>query len=1461
MRRCAWTVIAFLVMAVGLTVPAATANALQAVAQDRVVSDDPAGFTPNVLDGRVYAVVQAGNRIILGGSFTQAQNAGSTTTLTRNRVLAFNATTGVIDTSFAPNVDGDVNALAVSADGQSVYLGGAFNTVNGVASKSLARLSISTGLAVSGFKVPAFDAVIQDLKLSGGTLYVAGYFSKAGTQARSCLAALNAATGAVLPSVSFAFGGTSNGGVTQAYKIDITPDGSRMVVIGNFATIDGADRNQIAMIDLTTSPASLANWQTGAYKPLCYAVFEFYVRDVEFSPDGSYFVVGVTGGYGSGPPSLCDTASRWETAAAGSALQPTWVDYTGGDTTYAVGVTATAVYVGGHQRWWNNPSAADSPGPGAVARTGIGALDPVNGLPLAWNPTRTRGSGVFDFLATSTGLWVGSDTDRIGQNYEYHARIAYFPLAGGKLVPRPNPGTLPGEVYQMGRLAPPGQSNVLYRVNAGGPTIPTLDDGPDWQGDQTSTSPYRNTGSNAASYNSGATLDSSVPAGTPIGVFSTERWDPSGGNDLQWHFPVTTGQSIEVRLFLANQCSCTSQAGQRVFNVSLDGQPALTNYDIVADVGNQVGTMKKWDITSDGSVDINFSHVTENPLVDAIEIVRLGPPPPPSDVLYRVNAGGPSLAALDNGPAWAADSSDPNPYRNSGSSASTWGGIANVAATVPASTPSAVFGTERWDPATAPELQWAFPVSSGTHLRVRLYFAAQCSCTSTVGSRVFDVSIDGTKVLDHYDIVADAGYQTGTMKSFDVTSDGTVNIDFAHETENPLVNAIEIIDLDGAPPPPPPVDTDLATHRSFDGTTAGPSTTMSSTGISWSVVRGAFMLDGTLYYGDINGNLHSRTFNGSTFGAETLVNGSDQVTPLAAWHADVQQATSMWYWQGRIYYTLKSDAHLYYRYFTRDSGTVGATRFTASGNVTGIDLGKVQGALLSGNQLYWVNRDDGALHRIGWQSGTLVAGTDTVIDSSSDWRSRALFLYVPSGGTAPNQAPVAKANVACTGAACTAYELGSADRDPDGWLTNWSWNWGDGTTATGPRSTHAYAAGGTYNVTLTVTDNSGATATDTTQVTVTGGNQAPVASFTSTCTGLSCSFDASASVDNDGSIASYAWTFGDGGTATGKTPTHPYAGGGTFTVTLTVTDNQGAPGATSQQVTVTAPNQAPTASFTASCGGTLTCSFDAGGSFDSDGTIVSYAWDFGDGATGTGKTTTHPYGSAGSRTVTLTVTDNQGATGTATKVVTPGAAAISFLGKSETNANATSHQVTVPAGTQAGDGLILAYTVNTSTVTIGDPTGVTGWSLVGTATSGTVVTKVWQKAAAGTDAGKTVAISLGTTFAKADMLLLAYHGTAATPVTAFDSRSESAAVTNHVTPTVTAPDGALLLSYWADKGTTTTWAPPAGQTVRTSSIGAGTAHIDALATDAVVGAGSAGGLTATADVAGRATMWSLVLAP
>lgn len=157
------------------------------------------------------------------------------------------------------------------------------------------------------------------------------------------------------------------------------------------------------------------------------------MRDVDFAPDGSYFAVTSTGAFGGGSPvgTLCDTTTRWETVGAGN--DPTWADYTGGDTTYGVAVTGTAIYVGGHMRWENNSFQGDQAGPGAVPREGIAALDPVNGLPLSWNPGRTRGVGAQALYATPTGLWVGSDTKKFAR--QLRQRIAFLPLAGGRAVP------------------------------------------------------------------------------------------------------------------------------------------------------------------------------------------------------------------------------------------------------------------------------------------------------------------------------------------------------------------------------------------------------------------------------------------------------------------------------------------------------------------------------------------------------------------------------------------------------------------------------------------------------------------------------------------------------------------------------------------------------------------------------------------------------------------------------------------------------------------------------------------------------------------------------------------------------------------------------------------------------------------------------------------------------------------
>src|SRR5213076_3117376 len=219
-------------------------------------------------------------------------------------------------------------------------------------------------------------------------------------------------------------------------------------------------------------------------------------------------------------------------------------------------------------------------------------------------------------------------------------------------------------------------------------------------------------------------------------------------------------------------------------------------------------------------------------------------------------------------------------------------------------------------------------------------------------------------------------------------------------------------------------------------------------------------------------------------------------------------------------------------------------------------------------------------------------------------------------------------------------------------ISAYSWTFGDGATSTAQNPSHTYATGGTYTAGLTVSDNQGATASTSKSVTVTAANQPPVAAFTPSCSALTCSFTSTSS-DPDGTIAAYSWNFGDGTPiSTLQNPSHTYAAGGSYTVTLRVTDNQGAQSAlASQTFTVTPPNQPPVASFTQSCNG-LTCSFTSTSS-DPDGSITAYRWTFGDGSAAvTTQNASHTYAAGGTYTVTLQVTDNQGATNSMSKNIT-----------------------------------------------------------------------------------------------------------------------------------------------------------------------------------------------------------------
>ncbi len=496
-------------------------------------------------------------------------------------------------------------------------------------------------------------------------------------------------------------------------------------------------------------------------------------------------------------------------------------------------------------------------------------------------------------------------------------------------------------------------SEILYRVNAGGAEVAATDDGPDWAantgvGAQSGPGFSNNTGnlsSPSAVNPASSPAENALPGYVPLAIFSTERWDPGANPEMEYVFDALIAGVYTVNLFMADGFSGTTDVGDRVFDISIEGQLVEDNLDLVETIGDQVAGLFSYDVTvNDGSLNILWEHVTENPLINGIEI--LGPAggplpdttPPvvdtidvqplstdpgndqpinvlvtftdnegldvdsilattlsvsggpigtdstivnvlngavdgdttidaeyivdapdggwpantlytfevsgvtdqagntvaaasegytfldaatPGTPLYRVNAGGPELAAADGSSLpWSADTGNfpsggnsPFLVANStgGSTYSTSAGTA-VSVTsfdpgIAASAPAEIFNTERYDAGSDPEMQWAFDVAAGDYV-VNLFFAEIFSGITAADQRQFDISVEGTvpAEFDDVDPYETAGSGGAYMLSHTVNvTDGTLNLEFIHDIENPSLKGIEIVAA-GEPAYTPPAD-------------------------------------------------------------------------------------------------------------------------------------------------------------------------------------------------------------------------------------------------------------------------------------------------------------------------------------------------------------------------------------------------------------------------------------------------------------------------------------------------------------------------------------------------------------------------------------------------------------------------------------------------------------------------------
>jgi hypothetical protein len=406
-----------------------TASALaSSVSQTTVVSADPADWTPRVISPTgvyhaVYKVLQVGDTVYAGGNFTTVQPADRSVTLSRKSLFSFSATTGAIN-PLSVSTDGNIWAIAYAHG--SLYVGGTFSVFNGVSRRGLVKVDPTTGAVDRHFNAH-LNGAVREAQAVHHRLIIGGEFSRR-------LKATNLHTGAssrYLRARKLRVAGDLDGpggAKPRVYRFAINPQRTRLVAVGNFVTVDGRTRARAFMLDLGKRRGTLDPWY---YKPLARRCSSSrltdYLKDVDFSPDGSWFAVDGTGNVsrtGDLGRTVCDAAARFETGNAHPA-SPTWINYTGGDTLQSIAVTDGAVYVQGHNRWLDNPLGHDTCGTGCVSRRGIGAISPTSGLALPWDPTKDLRDGGKDLLLTPAGLWVASDTTTIGG--EIHERLAFMP--------------------------------------------------------------------------------------------------------------------------------------------------------------------------------------------------------------------------------------------------------------------------------------------------------------------------------------------------------------------------------------------------------------------------------------------------------------------------------------------------------------------------------------------------------------------------------------------------------------------------------------------------------------------------------------------------------------------------------------------------------------------------------------------------------------------------------------------------------------------------------------------------------------------------------------------------------------------------------------------------------------------------------------------------------------------------
>lgn len=1179
-----------------------------------LVPDTPRTNQPTITDGEIWDIEVVGNRVYIAGTFTSIRQPNNGTIINQAGLAAYNWSTGQVDTGFRPTfTNGGVDAVEASPDGTKLYISGNFGTVNGQTKKAIARLDPVTGAPIAGFTANA-NGKVNELAVTNTTVYAGGRFTSINNVPRGALAALDGVTGAVRDDfVNNITGGIGTNGELAVQRLKLSHDEGRLLVVHTGRQVNGQNRYGVAIINARTN--KLTPWRTTLWEDnlqFVGGIQRAYGGDI--SPDDSYFVV--TSGSGGDRPPINDTAIRFDLNDDSDA-QPVWITRQF-DSIYSVAITEAGIYVGGHFQWTESASAP-KPWPGlddvgygtgqglsayalgdtVVKRFHLAALDPADGHGLEWFVSSNSYEGDKHIEATPRGLFVGGDGNTKG-GYNV-GRIGFFDFAN---VPAQN-GTQTVITDPIeGRIKP---INEPYEIT----------------GTASAATGIQRVELEIMDRNSNRYLNDDLTTwgSTATNTFNATL-DPGTGTTRTWRLPVTMTANRELivraRAVAGNGTADNTKATKkyetfgtddRTPTTSITGPPspqAQLTFTITGTASDDIGvngvsfTLRDSQgryLQDDGTVSGTFNTFQVTPdVVGATSTTWSYEITVPFEDEWWAQARSSDTAgqsSLDTADRrWIVTANGQPPTVSITQPATMVPPTAAQPVTVTPGQPLTFAGTANDDESLNEVSITLRNTSTGERL------AADGSWGTSViaGSyRVSPVNLDQASY--NWSYTTPFNLSPGTY-TFTVSAEDQIGLRTSSTNQGRLtLNA----SIPGDAPPDGLLDVtgvvsgQQVLQLNLTGTaTDDHGVTRVGVALRDADTSRYLQPDGTMAaaFATLDATLASPGATSTTWSlSRTLPSQGDWNVTAYAFDGSGQQDPST------------TGATARYPIYPGDQPPVLNESLLSPTEGTEFTDGKI---FVSGRA-----EDDQAMQRVEVAivnaAGQYMSSSGTFTSTAASWRTAFLNSPGTPGSNFSYTTPVIPAD---------AYTVRVRAIDQHDFISV------------------------IYERHATVTHPP---------------NDPPVASFTTSCTRNTCTFDARGSTDENATTLTYSWNFGNG-TGTGPLPSRTYTAAGTYTVVLTARDEWGDTGTATQTVTITVPpdNRAPVAVLNPPACAALACNFSAAGSSDPDpGDTITYRWDWGDG---TPVTTTsaaaHTFPAAGTYLVTLTVTDGWGLAASATRQVT-----------------------------------------------------------------------------------------------------------------------------------------------------------------------------------------------------------------